>query len=217
MNFILAVIISFSIFIAGVVAIVRYKQIHKSYYPFIYFIWIGCFNEMVSFYLATNGYYTYINSNIYVLAESILIIYYFRGSNVFKKKSAFFLLIISVLVTMWIYENLIGLNITTLRGYFRISYSAIIVLLSITHINSIIASIRQNIFKNADFLICASFIIYFTYKILVEAFWLYGLNSSKTFQLGIYDIMAYINLFINLTYALAILWMPRKQLFTMPS
>jgi hypothetical protein len=67
------------------------------------------------------------------------------------------------------------------------------------------------------FLICNAFIIYFTFKILVEAFWLYGVNESVNFQAMVFDISSYINVFTNLIYALAVLWMPMKRVFTMPS
>ena len=61
------------------------------------------------------------------------------------------------------------------------------------------------------FLISIGFIIYFTYEILVEAFSLYGLNNSLEFQKNVYMILTYLNLFVNLLYALAILWIPRKR------
>lgn len=217
MNFVLAVIINFSVLIAGIVAIIRYKRIHKSYYPFLYFIWVGCINEVLSFFLVKKGFHTYINNNIYVLVESILIIYFFKKLKVFKRNDNLFLFILSGLTILWIFENLIQSKILTVSVFFRISYSFIIVLLSITTINSLITTIRKNILTNANFLICASFIIYFTFKILVEAFWLYGLNSSIKFQSAVYNIMIYINLLCNLIYTLAIIWMPRKQIFTMPS
>lgn len=217
MNFTVIVIISFSILIAGIIAVVKYRQIHSSYYPFLYFVWVGCLNELISFCLVMNGYYTSINSNIYVLAESLLIVYFFRQLALFRRHRMLFICLVTSLSAMWLYENLIQGHITAVTGYFRFTYSAVIVLLSIIRINSVIATARQSMLANPDFLICAGFIIYFTYKIVVEAFWLYGLSASATFQLRVYDIMAYINLFINLLYAYAILWMPRKQPFTMPS
>lgn len=217
MNFALAVIINFSVLLAGIIAIIRYKHIHKSYYPFIYFIWVGGINEILSYFLITNGFHTYVNNNIYVLAESLLIIYFFKKIKILKKAYTLLLFIISGLIALWIFENLIQSKILTVSMYFRITYSFTIVLLSITYINNLITSIRKNIFTNADFLICASFIIYFTYRILIEAFWLYGLNSSTKFQLVVYHIMIYINLFCNLIYTLAIIWMPKKQIFIMPS
>ena len=217
MNFEISIILISSIFIAGIIAILRYKKIHKSYYPFIYFIWIGCLNELVSFVIIYKGFPNAINNNIYVLFEALLIIYFFKKLKAFKKFNSLLSYIISGLILLWVFENVVQNKIHTVSLFFRISYSFIIVLLSISYINNLITSVRKNIFSNADFLICVGFILYFTYKILVEAFWLYGLNSSTRFQSLVYNIMVYLNLICNLIYILAIIWMPRRQIFTMPS
>lgn len=217
MNFLTAVIISFSILIAGAIAIFRYRHIHRSYYYFIYFIWAGCFNEIISFFLVINRLPNSINNNIYVLFESLLIIIFFKHLKVLKNKLKLFLSIVISTIILWSFENIIQGKIVSVSPYFRIYYSLIIVLLSITTINNLITTVRKNVLTNSYFLICAGFIIYFTFKILIEAFWFYGLKQSGEFQFLVYNIMAYINLIINLIYALAILWMPRKQIFTMPS
>lgn len=76
---------------------------------------------------------------------------------------------------------------------------------------------KKNILKNSIFLICAGFILYYTYKVFVGLFWLYGLNKSMEFTLNIVIIMIYINFITNLIYALAFLWMPTKHRFSLPS
>ncbi|HMJ48489.1 MAG TPA: hypothetical protein VK498_14245 [Ferruginibacter sp.] len=215
MRYDLAVIIILILIIAGTLAIGRYKKIHNSYYPFLYLIWLGCINELLSLFLVLNGYQNAINNNIYVLGESLLILYFFKNLKMFNKTGKIFLVLLSALIILWFYENLILWKITSVSTYFRITYSFIAVLLSITSINNLLLKVRKNIFTNPDFLVCAGFIIFFTYKILVEVFWLYGLTLSTTFRTLIYGIMDYINLFCNILFALAVLWMPRKQIFTM--
>lgn len=83
-------------------------------------------------------------------------------------------------------------------------------------INRIIITERKSLIRNPVFIICLAFIIYFTYKVLLEIFWLYGLNSSREFRVEVYNIFKYINLFANLIYALAILWIPRKREYMLP-
>jgi hypothetical protein len=51
---------------------------------------------------------------------------------------------------------------------------------------------------------------------MMEVFYLYGVNESHTFALKVYLIFNYINLFCNLIYALAALWMPTKMRFSLP-
>ncbi len=217
MSFELAVILSFTILIPGLFSLVRYAHIHRSYYPFLYLIWLGCINELLSFILVMNRINSSINSNIYVLAASLLIVYFLKRQNAFKNFKHLFWAIINGLIILWVIENIILGKLTSVSVFFRIIFALIIVLLSITLINNSISNVRKNILTNSEFLISTAFIISFTFKILVETFWLYGLNSSPNFQIFVYDIMIYINVLCNLFYSFAILWMPKKQIFTMQS
>src|SRR5205814_10510208 len=101
-------------------------------------------------------------------------------------------------------------------SYFRIFYSFLISIMSINIINQQLNFEKKNIVKNPIFLICIGFVIYFTYDVIVGLFWLYGLHMIMHFQLNVAIILVYINLFANLIYALAVLWMPLKHRFTLP-
>lgn len=205
---------SFSIFIAGIIALIRFNKINKCYYPFLYCIWIACVNELLSFILFKNNSSTSINSNLYVLIESLLIIWLFQRLKRFNKQNYLFLIIAISFLIIWCIENFVVEKITGIAMYFRIYYSLIIVLLSINYLNQMLGSAKEINWKNSDLLLCLGFILFFTYKLLVQSFWLYGLKSSKNFLLTVYPIMVYINLVSNLIYAIAVLWMPRKLVYT---
>ncbi len=102
-------------------------------------------------------------------------------------------------------------------SYFRVMYAFVIVLLSIQTIYTQLVLEKRNILMNSIFLICSGFIIYYTYNVIVGLFWLYGLNASIEFQISIINIMIFINCFVNLIYALAVVWMPTKHRFSLPS
>jgi len=209
MNATVAEIFALSIVIAGVIALARFKKMDPMFYPFILLIWIGSVNELLSVILVFFKFYTLINNNIYVLGESLTILWFFKKTGtVFSNKTIFLFLGISFIV-FWFTENLI-LDFYA-SSYFRIYYSFVIVILSVTTVNYLIVTAKKNLLKMPVFLISLGFIIYFTYEILVQAFSLYGLNNSLEFQKNVYMIMIYLNLFVNLLYALAILWIPRKR------
>jgi len=216
MSSLLIDIFRFSIVIAAVIGWIRIKKIDPAYYPFIYCLWIGALNECISSVIVELGYYSSVNNNIYVLLESLLISWQFRKWGLFQASRYLFTGIITILCLFWITENFFISKIIYISSYFRIFYSFIIALFSIHTINWLIIRERKSILKNSIFLICIGFVIYFTYKILVEAFWVYGLNNGSNFRQKVYDIMVYINLFSNLIYALAVLWMPAKQRFSLP-
>ena len=209
-------LLSASIFIAGIIAAFRFKQIHSIYYPFLYCIWIGSGNEILSYLLIRNKVYSSLSNNIYVLLEALLISLFFKRFGLFKKVPTLYYCILTSIIVIWIAEGFVFGSIHQLSIYFRVFYSFVIVLMSIHCINSLITSSKGHLFKNPSFLLCIGFIVYFTYKVLIEAFFIYGIASSKNFQVIIFAILAYINLFTNLLYALATLWMPKRQAFTLP-
>jgi hypothetical protein len=60
-------------------------------------------------------------------------------------------------------------------------------------------------------------VVFFTYAATVESFWIYGISSSGNFASRVYYIMVVINLICNLVFALAMLWIPKRQRFILQS
>lgn len=207
---------AFSIFLPGLPALIRFKKIEPVFYPFIFCLWLGCINEILSFTLTLHKHPTLVNGNIYVLAEAMLLTVYFRKMGLFKRRLTYQLLLLSYLL-VWIGENLVFRSITVNSTYFRIFYSFVVVFMSINHLNERIFSTRRHLLKDASFLLSLGFVVYFTYKALIQAFAIYGFNRHSGFLLEIYILMVYINLATNLLYAVAVLWMPRKARFIQPS
>lgn len=204
---------SFSILISGVIALIRFKSIEKKYYYFIILLWIGGLNELISYVIVKTGHTTMINSNAYDLVESILLLCFFKKIGRFSNRATLFKIVFGIFICAWI-TNLFFLDPRSPFGlYYNTFYAFVIVLLSISTINFLLVRDNENILKNGLFLIVMGLILYFTYRILVNAYWLYGLTKSRDFLLKILVIALYVNLISNLIYALAILWLPRKQQF----
>ena len=213
--FYLSAILSSSILIGGIIALFRFKHIRKIYRPFIYLIWVGSINEILNYFLITNGHDNIVNSIIYGLCESLLLIWFFRNLKMFKGKQPVYHLLISVFVSFWIVESFFSKDFgSRFNSVFSIIYAFSIVLLSITAINKLLFE-EKEILKHPTFLITGGMLIYFTYKIVVEMFWLYGLKESRSFRINVLVILMFINFLCNLIYALAIVWMRRKQAFTL--
>jgi hypothetical protein len=214
MNSLLVSLISYSNIIAGIICIYRFKKLQSTYYPFVTLVFLGITNEIVSSIFISQKLHTIVNNNIYVLVEASLISWFFRSMGLYKKHHAF-LLIIIVLNSFWLSEIFLK-GIHHQLVYFRVFYSFIVVLQSISMINLLLLTENQTSLKNPTLLICISFIAYFTLNTLVNTFWLYGLGKSEEFLLKIHIIMMYTNLFTNLMLALAVLWIPKKQPSILP-
>ena len=202
---------AFSLLIPAIIGFIKFRTIDKTYYPFLFLIEIGCFNEILSYVLIQNHHHTLLNNNIYALFESLLIVWFFRKLNVFKKSQIIYVSILTIFIFSWILQILQLNTLDNVYLYFRILYSIIIVFLSIYTINSILINESNSIIRNPAFIICTGFVIYFTYYAIMNSFWLYGLTKSVEFVKFIIKILAYINLFCNLIYAFALIWIPRHR------
>jgi hypothetical protein len=100
-------------------------------------------------------------------------------------------------------------------SYFRILYSFITVLMSINVINFLLMKERSMLLRNSMFIICCSFVLFYSLAAVSEAFFAYGVRLSNSFLAYVTYILIFANFFCNLIYALAILWMPKKQAFTL--
>lgn len=213
-SYTVTVILAFSIFIAGIIAILRFTQIQDTYRPFIYLIWVGCVTELLSVYFAYRYHNNLAIQTIYTLLESLLLLWFFYKLGIFKKQKKFIYLLIVVFVISWFIDNFwSGAFGSRYSFYFDMIYALFIVLLSIRAINNLLF-IEKELLKNPTFLICMGLIIFFTYQIIQRMFGLYGLKESYEFRSNIQHILQVINCLTNLVYALAIIWMKKRRPFT---
>lgn len=213
-SYTVTVILAFSIFIAGIIAILRFAQIQDIYRPFVYLIWVGCITELLSVYFAYRYHNNLAIQTIYTLLESLLLLWFFYKLGIFKKQKKFIYLLIVVFVISWFIDNFwSGAFGSRYSFYFDMIYALFIVLLSIRAINNLLF-IEKELLKNPTFLICMGLIIFFTYQIIQRMFGLYGLKESYEFRSNIQHILQVINCLTNLVYALAIIWMKKRRPFT---
>lgn len=209
------IVSSFSIGLAAALSLIRFTRIEQSFVPFVILVWLGLLNETISYILTHSGHSNAVNSNIYTLTESILLLWFFLLQGSFSANKRFFYVLTAIFIIAWVVEKFFLSDIWRFSSYFTTFYSFCVVLLSIHTINRLIAGEPKYRAFNAVFLICVAFILFYTYTLLVEIFWIYGLNSGPEFRVQVYRILALINLFVNLLYAVAIIWIPRKQEYTL--
>jgi hypothetical protein len=205
--------LSYSVGIAAVIGLIRLGKLPKSYRPFIIILVLGFANELLSQSLIKRGYYNHVNTNVYSILESLLLLWLFRNWNLFPGNRNRYWIMGILFILLWSIDWLFISPFFV--SYFNIVYSFLVVLMSIHMINQIVFIHKAALLRNAQFLISLGFVIYFTFKVLIEIFWVYGFRASSEFTNSIYDIMAYINFAVNLLFAYAIIWIPRKQEYTL--
>jgi hypothetical protein len=218
MDYILVRVFSYSIVPAAILGLIRCRRIDPAYYPFLFLVWLGLIAEAVSDYVMGKGYSNAPSTNIYVLIESLLTVWLFKNLGLFERKPLTFYILGIFFIVVWLIDNFIlsGFK-SSFCSYFIICFSFAAVMMSVSMINMLIARIKKSLLRNGAFLICVGFILYHTCSALVEIFWVYGLQSSPDFRIAVYRILGYINLVVNLIYALAVLWIPRKHGYLLQS
>jgi hypothetical protein len=206
---------------AGVIGLIRLKKMLPSYQPFvpfIYFAWLSLLNDTISVVMVAKTHLNSpINGNIYVLFEAYLFLWLFRNWGILKDK-AWPLPVLAISLTMiWIYDNFLWHNLNNVNSLFRICYSFVLIFLAINQLNKLIVGERSNLLRNTKFLICIGICIFYSYIASIEVFYLIKLQASNNFISNIFLIHIIVNLFVNLIYGLAALWIPTKQKFTLSS
>jgi hypothetical protein len=207
--------LGYSITIAVVIGLIRFNKVLPTYQPFIILLWLGLINHTLSVIFNETIRNNSVNSNIYVLFESLIYLILFKNWGAFNKKTVLFYSLFAFLFGLWIYDNLIWHNITIINSFFRIVYSFILIFLSIGQLNKLIVTAKKNLLYNSIFLICCGIIIYFSYKATIEVFFFIQLKASDQFYSNILVILIFVNLFVNLIFAWAVLWIPKKQKSTL--
>jgi hypothetical protein len=210
----LVAISGFSIAIPLVIGCIRLRKVDTTYYPFFFLLFLGFCNEVLSYYLIEAGESNAVSGNIYLLLESLLIVFQFKKWGLYGSKKLRFQGLATLFVLTWVFEIFLVKQIEIFASYFIIIHAFVIVLLSISMINKLLAEENREIYKQPVLIISAGFILFFTNAILAESFYIYGIKASNDFQSYVLGIMVFINLPVNLLYTLAALWMSRKQTFS---
>lgn len=216
MSFELSAAFSLTIVFGAIIGWTRFQKTDPAFLPFLLLLSIGFVNEVTSILLMTYGHSNMINYNLFELVESILLTWQFLKWGLFEKMKKLYYLLQVVFVFLWAGENFIH-SFQAFNSYFIIVHSFLFVMMGISMINRVSLKESTPLLKQPVFLICIGLIIYFDYAVLVEAFWVFGLNHSASFRLRVYAILAYINLFTNLIFALAFLWIPMRPRYILQS
>jgi hypothetical protein len=211
MYFELNAVFSLSISIGAIIGLVKVRKADPAYYPFLYLLWLGLLNEIISLIIMNAGYSNIINYNVYSLAEALLITWQFKRWRLFERHKLLYYLLQVLFIVTWSVENFLLKKFETFNSYFTIEHSFIIVLMSIELFNRVIFKEPVRLWRNPVFLICIGMMMFFIYALLIEVFWIYGLNQTKEFRISVYEILTYINLITNLLFAFATIWIPMKR------
>lgn len=213
-NYWLRIVLNYLIIIPAIIAIFRFKSIMADYYPFIFFIWLGLFNELLSLALIYNNQSNAANSNIYVLLEYLILLFQFYKWNAKGIQKYYWLAVIGLAV--WVADNCIINTLMHNNSLFRVFYCFVLLFFSIDKVNNLLIFEYGNLLKHAVFIICLTFIFYYGFKAFVESFNMVHLGLNPVILKDLWIILYFVNGTANLLYAIAVLCIPKKLKFISP-
>lgn len=216
MNYDVKTILVLTIIIPGIVGLIRLPRIHKSFYPFIVYIWAGIFTEIIGEIVIRMKYSNTISFNIYNFLELLILLWQFSYWIGMKRHSIFIIGLYIISSLFFLVENTVISDMNHYNSYFLIYSSCIQLIFSIHIINSLVMKERGVLWKNPVFIICTTFIMYNIVHIITECFWLYGINIGSAFKSSMQDIHLIVNFMSIILYTLAIIWMPTRYRFSTP-
>jgi hypothetical protein len=202
-------VINYSIFISVIISVFRIKIVDKKYYPFIFYLWLWFSNEVISdifiYYFKTNA----LNNNLYLLLFPLILIYQFRVWNAFSLN--IYYLIQGLLIITWVIENLFYSILWSFNSYASLFSYFLIVFISIKYLAKKVLAANRVDYNLVIFLLCFGFVFKYIAGILIEVFWIYGLKSSDVFLLSVYRLNTFVNLVVNILFAVCVLLIPPKR------
>ncbi len=208
------IILDHSILLAAIAGFVRVKHSLKSYRPFLCFVWLALLNETVSLVLIENRMSNMTNSNLYVLCEYILLIYQFYKWRALTLKTLRFVLWVGVAV--WVTDNILINRISDPNSIFRSYASLVLLVFSIDKMNSLIFNEKGHLLRQATFLICVAFLLFYGCKLFIEVFHLFKVPFSTIFYDYLWMTLSVVNGVSNIIYAIAVLCIPTREEFILP-
>ncbi|MBS1602017.1 MAG: hypothetical protein JST42_05065 [Bacteroidetes bacterium] len=212
----LVFLISQTIFLPLITGLVRWRRIGQGYQPFFIVIFLAVLAENLDYYLIKIRHHSNaVPSNVYALAESLLILWQFYVWGLWRTRKPVFYGLIALLCLVWTTENLVLGHITDFPPYFKFLESFLVVLLSVNKINFMITHDNRKLLRRPDFLFCIGFIIFFIYKIVYEWAYQVSLYDESRITNTIIASFSYINALTNIIFAIAFLLIPVPQKFTL--
>ena len=210
MNFYVTAVFSLAIGISAVAGLAKMHRVEKGYLPFLLLLFVGFINEVVSIYFALRYHNNTVNYNIYLLLEAMLIAWQFQAWKLFQRRPGIYFGLQLTILIAWCTESFFIEDLFSFNRYCLILFAFIIVVLSIYQIAYMIFFETNNLLQHSKFIICVAFVVFFCGQIITESIGLYGLHLSKDFRTHVQTLFEYVNLFSNLLFILAVIWMPTR-------
>lgn len=208
---ILTIITTFLSFLPFVIGLIKHKKIYNKYKPFILLLALYSTTEISGTFLIILNWGVYLTylMNIFVLFDFIFL-FVILSTWTKNKIAKTDYLIIFLFSLLWVWDNFFFSKLSVTNSIFRIGYSLMICIKSISLINKQLMRIDKNFIKNPFFIIGATLLLFFTYKSIYETIYFINLNLNKEISYWSFYVLVFVNILSYILFIIAILCMEKK-------
>jgi hypothetical protein len=154
--------------------------------------------------------------NVFCYLELFFYSWLFHLWGLFNFRNRVLVSVIVVFFIAWVVLGFVSGGITKPNFYFKIIYAMTLLFFAVTGFNKFVIPERAAIYKNPKFWILTGMIIFYSFYLIIQSanLSIFGMNTSGGFRRGLYNIVSYSNLIVNLMFAIGALCIPRKKNFT---
>jgi len=207
--YLITTILSYTICIPTLIAIIKHRQCRETCLPFFIYLVVATISEITSTLIIQAGYSNSVNANIYTLIESLIMVWLFANWRTGKSKLTYYLLCV-VFTSVWILDSFVFGSPDEFNSIHRAVYAFMIVILCSDQLTFLMMN-EGNVFYNPRFIICIALVVKYTYKTFSEVFVAFKPGFSYEFYEGFYLVWSVVNAITNLCFIPAVLWITRKQ------
>jgi hypothetical protein len=196
--------------IPAIVGLLKWKQIHSSFHPFIYMMWLVVLNELIVRLLGSLPNYTnfrFLVINIYMLFNFGMFLWLIVNHQFMRRKSSlwFFGMAICVGLANYFYTHLILQTF-----YYLLCFVSVVMLFfSIDILSKQVTSVKTKLNDNFWFWFSSISIVYNAFTLLIFASIIFAL--SKPLAEGIGAIEHFINPVCYILFAIALFRLANKE------
>ena len=208
---------SFVIFLAGL-SLVKFAKYPATIRPFCYNLWLGALS-IVCFPIINNYFHTNASStNLFALLDFYTVGWLYYNLSGRKQSRTQFLVLFILMSLFWIIDNLFINSIGRFNSAFYIASDVTLMYLVINQINICVVSEKAALSSEPVFLISISFLIYYSFSLVFEVFYLYELYLAFSDGFGklLEEVKMIAFIAANLLVLRALLRIKRRERLTLP-
>lgn len=204
------VIMSFSIYPAGIAGAIRFNKTDPAFYPFIFCTWLACLYVTSVYFISRQGFSTAPISNMYTLATMLLMNWQAKNWKLYKGYNNIYLAIQALCILAWFCDIHSVPGLQQIHLYSRLFFGLVVSASCFCICTGLILNYEKELLRSPVFLVCSAYLFFLAFKIPADVMRQLGTANNAPQQYIIDILLAFVHLPVNLLFLTAIICIPPR-------